>query len=264
VLIYLLAEAAARFGVMVHAVMVMSNHWHLVVTDVRGNYPAFLCHLHKLVAKSLNAHWGRWENFWASEQTSVVELTDAAAVLDKVAYTLANPVSAGLVAQVADWPGASSWRALDGRKVRVRRPGWYFDEKGTMPEVAEVRFEVPPVFERMSRSAWAKLVRAEVAKRERVAARERRETGTVVAGFDVVMSQSAFDAPSTSAPRRGLRPRIAGHNKWRRIEALQRNRRWLEAYRAAYRQLRAGFLDVAFPSGTYELFRLGLVACHAL
>ena len=263
-LIYLLAEAAKRFGIMVHAMTVMSNHWHLVVTDVRGNYPAFLCHLHKLIAKCLNAHWGRWENLWASEQTSVVELTDAAAVLDKIAYVLANPVSAGLVERVADWPGASSWAAVDGRKVKARRPDWYFDPDGPMPEEVSIRFEVPPAFEGMSRAAWAKLVRGEVAKREKAAARERREKGTEVAGFDVVMSQSAFDAPATAAPRREMSPRVAGKNKWRRIEALQRNRRWLEAYHVAYRRLRVGFLDVAFPAGTYELFRLGLVACHPL
>lgn len=263
-MVYLVAEAAQRYGVQVHALCVMSNHLHMVITDTRGNYPAFLCQVHKLIAKTMNAHWGRWENLWSSEQTSVVELTDAASVLDKIAYTLANPASAHLVASIDEWPGASSWGALDGREFEARRPGWYFDEKGPMPETVKMRYEVPPAFAGMSRADWAKLVRVEVRKREKAAAEERRELGIRLVGFRAVMTQSAFDAPKTSAPRRGLKPRVAGKNKWRRVEALQRNKAWLEAYRAAFTRLRAGFTDAVFPAGTYELFRLGLVACHPL
>ncbi|MEM1033156.1 MAG: hypothetical protein AAGN82_22620 [Myxococcota bacterium] len=262
VVMFLLAVAAMRFGIRIHAAMVMSNHHHIVFTDVHGNYPEFLCHLHKLSAKCLNAHWGRWENLWSTEQTSVVELTDAASVLDKVAYTLANPVTADLVERVADWPGASSWNARDGRKVTTRRPGWYFDANGTMPEVATMRFEVPPAFAGMSRATWAKLVQGEVSRRERAAARARRERGVAVLGFQAVLAQSAFASPTTPAPRRTMSPRVAGRNKWRRIEALQRNRRWLDAYRSAFRQLQQGIRDVLFPAGTYLLARLELVTCH--
>ena len=57
--VYLVAEAAERFGVKVHALCVLSNHLHMVITDTEGNYPAFLCQVHKLIAKALNAHWGR-------------------------------------------------------------------------------------------------------------------------------------------------------------------------------------------------------------
>ena len=236
----------------------------MVITDVEGRYPEFLCQVHKLIAKTLNAHWGRWENLWASEQTSVVELTDEASVLDKIAYTLANPASAHLVASIDEWPGASSWDAMDGRMLELRRPGWFFDAKGPMPETVKTRYEVPPAFTGTSRANWAKLVRAEVRKRERAAAREREELGLEVMGRQMVMRQSAFEKPKTSAPRRGLKPRVAGKNKWRRVEALQRNKAWLEAYRAAFTRLRAGFTDAVFPAGTYELFRLGLVACHPL
>jgi hypothetical protein len=38
------AEAVERHGVLVHAAVFMSNHLHMVVTDVRGNLPEF-CHL---------------------------------------------------------------------------------------------------------------------------------------------------------------------------------------------------------------------------
>ena len=71
---YLLAEAAARFNIGLIAWCVMSNHYHAVVHDPDGCLPAFLEHLHKMVAKTLNARWGRWENFWSTEETCVTRL----------------------------------------------------------------------------------------------------------------------------------------------------------------------------------------------
>ena len=56
------------------AFLAHSNHHHTVVVDTCGRMPEFLELFHKLVAKHQNALRGRWENFWASEATSVVEL----------------------------------------------------------------------------------------------------------------------------------------------------------------------------------------------
>lgn len=76
---------------LLHAVCVMSNHWHGVVTDPEGRLPKFLEIFHKLVAKAQNASLGRWENLWSSDKTSAVPLVSEADVLEKMAYTLANP-----------------------------------------------------------------------------------------------------------------------------------------------------------------------------
>ncbi|MBK6846330.1 MAG: hypothetical protein IPG96_01835 [Proteobacteria bacterium] len=100
--------AAERYGVQVHAVCVLSNHLHLVITDQRGTRPEFCRWLFEFTAKCLNAHWGRWENFWASEPPSVVRLADAEVQLAKVVYTLTNPVAAGLVTEHHLWPGLIS------------------------------------------------------------------------------------------------------------------------------------------------------------
>ncbi len=62
VFLYCLALAAKSTGVLIHAACVMSNHHHLVVTDVRGVLPDFLRELHRLSAKALNALHGEWEN----------------------------------------------------------------------------------------------------------------------------------------------------------------------------------------------------------
>ena len=54
-------------------------------------------HFHKLFAKCQNALRGRWENFWSSEQTSVVRLVDPNDIIDKMTYALTNPVKDGIV-----------------------------------------------------------------------------------------------------------------------------------------------------------------------
>src|SRR3954447_6932906 len=109
--IYCLAVAAARHGIQVLFTVAMSNHHHTGIRDPRGNYPEFIEHFHKLFAKCQNALRGRWENFWSSEQTSVVRLVDAADVIEKMVYALTNPVKDALVEKAKDWPGVSSLEA---------------------------------------------------------------------------------------------------------------------------------------------------------
>jgi REP element-mobilizing transposase RayT len=105
IFLYVLALAASRHGVLVHAFCVLSNHAHLVVTDPRGRLPAFMQYLDSLVAGSVNASLGRFEAFWATDGSySAVEPLDADDVLAKTAYVLANPVAAGLVRRGPEWP----------------------------------------------------------------------------------------------------------------------------------------------------------------
>ncbi len=73
-------------------------------------------------------------------------------------------------------------------------------------------------------------------------------------GVRAVLAQAFTDSPRTHEPRRVLRPRVAARNLWLRIEALRRNRAFLDAYRAARALWLAG-LDVDFPAGTYWLHR---------
>lgn len=105
-LVYALAVSTRRFGVQVHALCAMSTHLHLVVTDVRGVLPRFLQFFRRIVALGTKV-LRTWEGpVWDHEATSVVRLLTHAAVVEKIAYTLANPVAAGLVRHAREWPGA--------------------------------------------------------------------------------------------------------------------------------------------------------------
>jgi hypothetical protein len=95
--LYALAVCAARYGIVVHAIVLMSTHEHLVISDPLGNLSRFMAQLHRLVALGVKIH-RKWEGpVWEPEKSSVVELLTPQAVIQKLAYVMANPVNAGLV-----------------------------------------------------------------------------------------------------------------------------------------------------------------------
>jgi len=262
--IYCLALAALRTGVRLVGFLAMSNHWHGALVDVEGRLPEFLEIAHKLFAKHQNAALGRWENFWAPEQTSVVELVTPDDILAKLVYTLANPVADHLVERAHHWPGASSLRPmLDGKKICASRPRTFFRSQGNdiLPDQVDINLVVPPGFESMTQKEFAKLVGDGVQKVEQQAAAERARTGRRVLGRAAVLGQRPTDRPATIEPRRQLSPRVACRNTWRRIETLGRNKAFVSAYRAARDLLIAG-KDALFPEGTYWLRRFAGAACE--
>jgi putative transposase len=254
---YVLAVAAARFGILVHAYCVLSNHYHLVVTDPDARLPEFHQLLDALVARALNASLGRWEAFWAPNSYSAVTLASAADIVEKAAYVLANPVAAGLVRSGALWPGLwSAPEQIGGVAVEVRRPKHFFDPKGSMPETATLDLTVPPGFE--TAETFRYQLADALARLEEVAS---RELGGHFMGIARVLAQKPTARPAPGEPRRTMNPRVAARDKWKRIEALGRLKEFLSAYRAAWTARRAGELGAIFPSGTYLLRVMHGVPC---
>jgi putative transposase len=249
--IYCLAVASKRHETAVLNFMQMSNHLHDGVYDRHGTAPAFYEHFHKLLAKCVNSLRGRWENVFASEQTSAVRLETQDALVEKLVYIATNPVKDGLVARVDDWPGASGYRALlDGTPLRAHRPRHFFAADGDMPEEVSLEVRIPP--ELGDHDAIVEAVRTRVAAFELEEARKRAAAGTKVLGRYGVLRQSWRDSPTSREPRRGLRPTIAARSLWARLEALQRKREFTVAYRKARRALLDG-APIPFPHGTYWL-----------
>jgi hypothetical protein len=60
-----------------------------------------------------------------------------------------------------------------------------------------------------------------------------------------------------------MSPQVAAKNKWARIEALLRNRGFIEKYRDAFLAHIAGLANVIFPFGTYLMKKIAKVACEA-
>jgi REP element-mobilizing transposase RayT len=251
IFLYVLAVAAQRYDILVHAACVLSNHAHLVVTDTKGQLPRFMQYLDSLVARAVNASIGRFEGFWAKDGSySAVEPIGPQDVVAKAAYVLANPVAAFLVRHGAEWPGL--WTApeqIGGPKLLARRPQVFFDPKSHLPATAELELTAPPRCGSPAefREALSTELRALEAEHQAKAAREGRR----FLGLARILAQSPFASPPPGEPRFELNPRIAGRDKWRRIEAIFRLKSFLQEYRKAWHAWRAGDGSVLFPPGTY-------------
>jgi len=253
---YLLAVGAERYGLQIHAYCVLSNHFHLVVTDPRARLPAFFQYVDGLLARAINASIGNWDSFWDGDSYSAVTLAAPRDVVDKTAYVLANPVAAGLVRSARQWPGLwSAPEQLGTAVVKVRRPKVFFDPKGKMPETVDLKLTVPPCF--ASDEAFREQVAAAYAEREVRAASSR--TGFL--GVLKVRAQRPSGRPKKEERRRGLRPRVAAKDPWKRLEVLGRLAEFLRGYREALAARREGEVGVVFPAGTYHLRVQHGVAC---
>lgn len=259
VLRYCLGVAAQKTGVLVHAVCFMSNHWHGVVSDPFARLPEFLEHFHRLVAKAQNASLGRWENLWSSEKTSVVLLVSDADVLEKMAYTIANPTAAGLVRSPREWPGVVSQRI--GEQWQVDMPETFFDPEGELPESVALELTRPPIYRQLDTAQLAHHLATAVEGKVREARKAVAEKGRHFIGAKAVLQQ-AFDAvPQTVEPRRNSNPRIAATRTPERVQAIRNFIAFLRDYRAAWFAWRSGNRDQLFPAGTYALRVYARVAC---
>jgi putative transposase len=255
--LYCLLVAALRYGIDILLMCAMSNHHHVAIFDRNGRYPEFIEHFHKLFARSQNALRGRWENFWAAGQTSVVRLVDPEDVLAKLVYVATNPVKDNLVERVHHWPGINGYRALiTGKTLRATRPRHFFRTEGPMPAAVEAQLTIPP--ELGDRATFLRRLEEQVVAFEERAKEQRAAANRKVIGRRGILRQSWKAAPISFEPRRVLNPRIAARNLWSRVEALVRNKVFARAYQAA----RAAWLDgrpAEFPVGTYWLRRFANV-----
>ncbi len=259
--LYVLALAARRYGVEVHAFCVLSNHFHLVVSDPFACLPEFVRYLDSLVARAANASLGRFEGFWASGTSfSAVAPVAPDDVVAKTAYTLANPVAAGLVQSGAEWPGL--WSGPDqigSGKLTVRRPKKFFRADGYLPELVDLELTAPPGF--ASVGEFRARVSDALRRLEKKIRREFAEARRGFLGVAKVLAQKPTARPVPGEPRFGINPRVAAQDKWKRIEALTSLTDFLRAYREAWDALRAGVTGVVFPAGTYHLRVMHDVRC---
>ena len=259
---YCLAEAAQRFEIDVLLPLAESNHHHTVIFDRYGRVPQFLEHFHKMLARCMNARWGRWENLWAAQEPCVTELLTPGTVIEKLVYAASNPVKDLLVERAAQWPGVNGYiHLVSKRPLRARRPQDFFRAGGTMPDEVELRLVIPPELGPEDQVIAA--VREGVERVEREMRELRAKTGKRVLGRKTVRTQSWRASPSSYEPRRNLRPRFAGPTDVL-LGAIGRLREFLAAYRDARGRWLLGAKSVRFPSGTYWLARFAPVTLTRL
>jgi len=261
IFLYCLAWAVRASCVQVHEFIVMSNHYHIVLSDPHGRLPKFTQQLHGLVARAVNASRGRFGTFWENEQYSAPELPEDADVVDKSVYVLTNAQAADLVERAHQWPGLSSWNLEYGQEIVVTKPATMFSRR--MPKQLSFKLVRPPVHLDLSDADLRALIRRKVVEREEQLIIERRRDGRKVLGVKRILAQSIDDAPTSREERFAVRPRVSSRSVWQRLAVIRRNKTWLAAYREALGRFVAGVRDVVFPYGTYLMKERFAVACAA-
>jgi hypothetical protein len=179
-------------------------------------------------------------------------------------YAFTNPTAADLVDTIEEWPGVTTFDAtLSGGHITATRPKHFFRDNSGMPEVVSLPMARPRGFEDLGQSEWANLVTDRVRAKEADHRQRRAAQGITVLGRDGILRQDPFACPSGYAPRFQMSPKVAAKNKWARIEALLRNRVFIEKYRDAFLHHIAGLANVVFPFGTYLMRKIAKVACEA-
>ncbi|MBK8214466.1 MAG: transposase [Myxococcales bacterium] len=256
---YATAVLAAEFGIEIHAVQMLSNHLHEVLTDTRGRLPDFLSQRNRLLANAIKVLRGWPEEVFSREGASIVALYGEEAVLQKIGYTLANVVEAGLAASPEDWPGVTlAATDIGTRTIRVARPELYLDAENTRwPAAAEISITVPPALEASSghegaRARIVSAVNAAVEKARIVARKAGKFVRSLAWIFAVPHTTRASSFEKVGARNPSF---AAGGNVEMAARALKERAAFLGAYREAFRAMRNAVRDVFFPAGTWRLVR---------
>ncbi|WP_437632895.1 transposase [Sorangium sp. So ce854] len=254
-LVYALAVSAHRYGVEVHALCAMSTHLHLVVTDVHGVLPRFLQFFHRIVALGTKV-LRSWEGpVWDHEATSAVRLLTRVAIVEKIAYVLANPVAAGLVRHAREWPGVKvNVDEIGHGMLHAARPSAYLDpENPQWPEEASLPLALPPSIELDTAEAFRREVAAELERQEAQAHGETEKQGLRFFGAERARNVSPYQRATSFEALRDRNPTFAvGRDQgdaWQTAAAAVRAFR--ASYRAALERWRAGLRSAVFPAGTW-------------
>jgi putative transposase len=265
---YCVARAAGAYGILIHAVSVESNHFHLVVTDTRGCLSDFMQELNRSAARCLLEHYRdrfpqrRLDAVWSHAQSfSATLLLTPNAILDKIVYTLTNPVKDGLVRDYRKWPGFNTrpgdWR--DGLRT-ARRPNVYF--KNTPEEISYAVCAPGQLGESVEHAIST--VELLIRNAQQQAAVELAAESRGVMGVNGVLATNPLDAPTTPRPVGDLNPTLAAGGDH---DALVNAKLALKLFRLAYRAAWKEFKEMAsatFPGGTLLMRTRFKQVCTAL
>lgn len=254
---YCLARASRVHQVQVHSYCAMSNHYHLVVTDVEGNLPDFMCLFNRILAMCIK-HIHQWEeNVWSSQRYSAVELPSFEGVMEKMVYTVTNPVSAGLVRYVKKWPGAWGYVSRKREERTLSCPKVFFRKENPKNQEETLVFHRPKdamMQQGYEEKEWDEAFEKRLLEREEEIGRERRKQGKGCMHRASIMKQSPYRR-ERGKQRRGEPKVVSGgeENVWKRFK--ERLKEFRRSYREAYERWKEGG-KVVFPAGTWWVVKM--------
>jgi putative transposase len=139
-LLSLWAEYADKFQVAVHAYVLMSNHFHLLVMPgTEDGMPKMMQAVGRRYVRHFNDAHGRTGTLWEGRYRSTLIETERY-LLACMAYIDLNPVRAGLVAAPADYPWSSHAHHIGQRQDNLITPHALVWTLGNTPFAREAAY----------------------------------------------------------------------------------------------------------------------------
>ena len=107
IFLILLKKYAKQYKLRIHGFVVLSNHYHLILTDPnrQSTLPDFTRDFHSALTRFLNPFYQRSGPIFDHGRCSLVRITTKKALFETLLYIVLNPVEARLVSQPSEWPG---------------------------------------------------------------------------------------------------------------------------------------------------------------
>ena len=250
-----LGRAQRLYGVEIHALIFLSNHYHLLVSvrDVQ-QMASFVGYFQSKLAREIGRLTGWHDKIWARRYTAIPVSYEERAQVERLEYLLSQGVKEGLVPHPCEWPGAHSSDALLHGKVL--EGVWYdrtaeFHAKARGERVRSDEFASREVVELSPLPCW-RGVTPEVRTKHAETIVDR-----VTAGAEVdpkrlrrlLRNQRPTDRPKSS--KRSPAPWFHCASRAIRIELRNAYELFLSSYRQAAAALRRGELTAPFPDGCF-------------
>ena len=245
----------------VHAIVVLSNHFHMLIApeDVK-QMAAFMGHFKTNLSKEVGRLYDWPGSLFDRRYSAIVVSDEPEAQIARFEYLLAQGCKEGLVASPRDWPGVQSGIALaDGADLQGvwidRRAMWAARQRGENASAQDFSREVAVHLAPLP--CWAHLSETEVRRRigemlfkikAETRARHRRQ-GTRPAGWAAILRVRPHHrvAPLVARPP----PRFHAFSRRTRRKLENAYREFSLAYRRAADRLRMGEWPVVFPAGCF-------------
>jgi REP element-mobilizing transposase RayT len=252
-------------GIEIFAFIFLSNHFHILLRDNKGQLARFMWYLQLNIGKKINKlNDEREGTFFSREYDAVPVLTDED-FLDKYAYTVTNAVKSKLLAKAAGGRFFNSLKAareekpyrfkwFDATAYHNRTRGNKTVERSDFEYEYEISISPPPMWASLTKKKRQMLLGDLVKNYERRYAAERRAEGVTVLGVDRIAKQRWWARPKNSA--RSPRVKVLCHIKELKEEYLE----GLRIVIGAYRELFDGYRKASalgrravleWPSGCY-------------
>ncbi|NJO55950.1 MAG: hypothetical protein HC834_05845 [Rhodospirillales bacterium] len=266
VVLGVIGKAQEKYGMVIHAVVAMSDHMHYLLSPKDTQQQAlFFAFVNANIAKELKRLFKlEGSHFWDRPFRAIVVSEEPAAQIRRLRYNLQHGVKEDLVERPSQWPGVHSAKALLGEEELIGtwfdRTAYYWachrrkpDEPAVDEDAFKTRYKVElsplPCLADLTDDQRHQVVREMLDDIEELARADRKKRGVQVLGVAKILSQPVDARPKN--PKKSPAPSFHTASKEAFKQLIGAFREFCYAFREAAEKLKSGNWAVSFPPGSF-------------